>query len=640
MASLKDRFGSLFQRERVKPTVEQGVAGFAVYGGYVHAKDYNPSLYGYNRWRKVEDILATVSVVASGLRFMSNLVSRPGWSWEPADDSPAAKEAAEFMESVLEDLDTSWTRIVRRSVMFKFHGYMAQEWIAKRREDGAIGLKAIEVRPQHTITKWDVDEAGQILGLVQSDPQTGRELYLPRGKLVYLVDDTLTDRPDGMGWYHHMVDSADRLKSLLDLESIGFERDLRGIPVGRVPFQEINRMVTDNKLTQAQADEMVAGMREFVAMQRKTSNSGMVLDSKPYESKSDTGINPTSVMQWGLELLTGNPGSIEELGAAVERFEFNMALLMGTEVMLTGRGGEGSRALSEDKSRNLYLSANAILWDLAEAVDRDIRDPIWAMNGFPDELKPKANVEDVSYKDAQMISQVLADMAQAGAVLAPDDPAIDDLRQLLGISEAKPLDSAMIAAMNGKPDPAGDPDDDGGDGDDPNASDEVAAEAAANKAVGRSLYMRRNLTAQSATAFIDWAKAQGFATTTPADELHVTVAFSRDLVDWAMIDQGDASLSVKGGPRTVEALGDKGAVVLKFRSKELQERWQEIVDLGASWDWPSYTPHVTITYQGGDVDPAGIEPYDGPLEFGPEQISEVVDDWEKSITEKAKPNSD
>ena len=155
----------------------------------------------------------------------------------------------------------------------------------------------------------------------------------------------------------------------------------------------------------------------------------------------------------------------------------------------------------------------------------------------------------------------------------------------------------------------------------------------------RTLYVQRKLL--NAAEFIAWAKAQGFETTTPADDLHVTVAFSRQPVDWmkageAWNNDKDGKLTVNpGGARIVEPLGDKGAVVLLFNSSELSWRHEAIKrDAGASWDFPEYQPHVTITYSGGDLDLSKVEPYRGKLVFGPELFSEVDDDWSSKLTEE------
>lgn len=159
-----------------------------------------------------------------------------------------------------------------------------------------------------------------------------------------------------------------------------------------------------------------------------------------------------------------------------------------------------------------------------------------------------------------------------------------------------------------------------------------------NDAAPRTLYVQRKLL--NAAEFIAWAKAQGFSTTTPADDLHVTVAFSRRPVDWMKVGETwsndkDGKLTVApGGARLVEPLGDKGAVVLLFNSSELSWRHEAIKrDADASWDFPSYQPHVTISYKAGDLDLSRIEPYRGRLIFGPEIFSEVDEDWSEKLTE-------
>jgi HK97 family phage prohead protease len=153
----------------------------------------------------------------------------------------------------------------------------------------------------------------------------------------------------------------------------------------------------------------------------------------------------------------------------------------------------------------------------------------------------------------------------------------------------------------------------------------------------KSLYVSRGLL--NADDFIAWAKEAGFAKTLAADDMHVTVAFSRKPVDWAAAGEHLESIIVppaseqKDGERSIEKLGDKGAVVLRFESPELADRWQQFRDIGASWDWPGYKPHVTITYAGGDVDLDGIEPYQGELRFGPERFAELDENWTDKVIE-------
>jgi len=152
----------------------------------------------------------------------------------------------------------------------------------------------------------------------------------------------------------------------------------------------------------------------------------------------------------------------------------------------------------------------------------------------------------------------------------------------------------------------------------------------------RTLYVQRKLI--NTAEFLKWAKGQGFTTTEPAEDLHVTVLYSRAEVDWLKMgaawnedDKGNLTVPA-GGARIVEALGDKGAVVLLFNSSALSWRHEEMVRQGASHDFDEYQPHVTITYEKPDeLDLEKVKPFTGKLVFGPEIFEEIEDDQRKGI---------
>ncbi|HGQ7364003.1 TPA: phage portal protein [Pseudomonas aeruginosa] len=156
-------------------------------------------------------------------------------------------------------------------------------------------------------------------------------------------------------------------------------------------------------------------------------------------------------------------------------------------------------------------------------------------------------------------------------------------------------------------------------------------------AAARTLYVSRKVL--NAGAIIDWAKAQGFETTLPAEDLHVTVAYSKTPVDWMAVAQAWTNkpngnlTSSAGGPRMVEQFGE-GAIVLLFNNTELTWRHQDILDAGASWDWPDYQPHITFTYQPGSVDLDQVEPYRGVIELGPEIFEEITPSWSDDLNEE------
>ncbi|MBY0297753.1 MAG: DUF1073 domain-containing protein [Methylobacterium sp.] len=149
-------------------------------------------------------------------------------------------------------------------------------------------------------------------------------------------------------------------------------------------------------------------------------------------------------------------------------------------------------------------------------------------------------------------------------------------------------------------------------------------------ATPRTLYVSRKLI--NGNDVIAWARSQGFTDLMPASALHVTIAFSRTPIDWMKVGQtwqGDELKISAGGPRVIERFGE--ATVLLFASDELRWRWQEIRDAGASWDHPEYQPHVTFSWKAGDFDLSRVQPYNGPLVFGPEIFETVDEDWRAKV---------
>lgn len=429
---------------KASPSKEVGGSGTPVFGGYISDGEKNPLLSPARRYETAADILANISVVAASVRYFLNLLAKPKWAVEPADDSAEAKAMAEFVESVMAELPVSWTRIIRRSGMYRFHGFSLQEWTTFKREDGRIGYVAIDTRPQHTIERWERNEDDEIIGVWQRLPQTGNEVPIDRWKLIYLVDDTLSDSPDGLGWFRHLVEPASRLKDYLILEKTGFERNLAGVPIGRAPITAINNSIKGGFMTKADGDAAIKGLEDFVKLEIKKKNTGLVLDSQHFEDVTSDGSKASAVAQWGIELLTGDSSGIAELGAAIQRINVEMARIIGTDNMFTGSDGSGSLALSKDKSTNLYLNVDSTLEEMAEQFDHDFIGPLWVLNGFDEKLKPKFKPEDVAFKDVEQVAAVLRDMALAGAILSPDDPAINDLRDMMGVPHQEdPLSTAL-----------------------------------------------------------------------------------------------------------------------------------------------------------------------------------------------------
>jgi hypothetical protein len=155
------------------------------------------------------------------------------------------------------------------------------------------------------------------------------------------------------------------------------------------------------------------------------------------------------------------------------------------------------------------------------------------------------------------------------------------------------------------------------------------------KTAPKTLYVQRRLL--NGDAVLAWARSQGIESTLPPEDMHATIAFSRALVDWSQLTPDPHQLSIIEAGREVHQFPARttpnGALVLKFESAQLRKRWQEFKDAGASLDFPEYEPHITLTYSVPEANVTAIEPYRGPLVFGPEEFAEVNEGWANEIVE-------
>lgn len=410
---------------------EVGVTGANLVGGYIVEEEKDSTLVGVQKYQTFSNILLNTTIVAASVRYYLNLVTKAGWRFT-ASEADTDKKYSELVEEILGDMLTPWHRVIRRAAMYRFYGYSVHEWTAKQREDGQWGFLDVAIRPQRTIQRWEVDPKGRVLGIYQTDPETSAEYFIPRWKMMYVLDDSLNDSPEGVGIFRHLVYPSRRLARYEQLEGYAFESDLRGTPVARAPLSEMNRKLAAGDIDQKTYNEWLAPVKKFLQAHVKSPRLGMLLDSAPYSGK-DEAATPSQVYQWAVELLRGSPTSLLENAAAIERENLQMARVMGTEHLLIGGDGKGSMALSTDKSHNFALIVESSLKEVGGAVAKDIVDTLWLMNGWDPKYKPITEPEPIRFRNPEQITSAILDMARAGAVITPQDPVVNALRDVLNL---------------------------------------------------------------------------------------------------------------------------------------------------------------------------------------------------------------
>lgn len=430
------------KKGKTNPAKPVGAPGTPIWGGYVESNEKNPDLIGIKRYKTFSEMLANVTIIAAGVRYYLNLIAKSTWTVVPADESPQAKEYAEIIETQMNSMETSWAGVVKRSAMSRFYGFSIQAWTAIK-VDGVILFKDIAPRPQSTIERWDREDSGYINGVGQRSPQTGEELYLPRDRIIYMVDDSLNDSPEGLGLFRHITSASARLQRFEQLEGFGFETDLRGIPIGRAPLNAMNEAVKNGSLTAEEREVALSPLKTFMKKHIVNPALGYFMDSSSYISTGDN-RNVSSTPKWDLELLKGGSTSQPEVAKAIERITREIARTLNVEGLLLG-GESGTQALSVDKSLNLAVVVDSALDEIAETFEKDIIKRIGELNGWDLSLLPKFKTEAIRHRDIKQLTQALKDLADSGVMISPEDPLVNEILELMGLS---PLDLKLERGLD------------------------------------------------------------------------------------------------------------------------------------------------------------------------------------------------
>lgn len=336
-------------------------------------------------------ILEHCHIVSAGARIFQDFCAQARWSFQGEDES--AIEAA--TELLINGVD--FEMLVRRAAMYRYWGYSIHEWTASRRRDGLVGFADIGSRSQSTILRFDRDERGAVTAVHQMSQR------IPREKVLYLVDNSLNDMPEGLGLLHHVKNSALKLQKYETLEGFGYSSNLRGLPIGRVPYLELQQKVEDGDISQEMAQKLIDSVTNFVEATIRTEAKGTTLDSSVWQTTDETGRRPGTKDKSGVTLLQGASQGQAEVSDAIRRVTREIARILGIDAVLLGEDSAGSFALAKEKSSHLYIMVDSTLKALEKAFQRDLVECLWNLNGFSPETMPRLKYEKPEFKTTDEI---------------------------------------------------------------------------------------------------------------------------------------------------------------------------------------------------------------------------------------------
>ena len=441
--SIGSAIGSFFgfggKPAKTPTTQASGSDGEMAPGGFPVSFEKNPDLVGTNLQKTLINTLHQTTIVASAVRAYLGLCGSASWHAEANEaGGKNGQKGADLVEFGLIDatMPNPWQQCVEKQSYFHLGGFAIHEWTIRRRKDGRVVFAELGHRPQSTIWRWQKDDERKPLQGVEQLTIWGNRWYMPRERIWYTVDNTLTDSPQGMGILRHVVDPAHRLQLLTRWEAFAYEKDLRGIPVGLAPLEELAAKAKTEGLSGQKANDFIAGYTNPLTnllenhLKGQQNNTALLLSSATYTTK-DQAQTPSAVPKWALKLLQGDSGPLDQLNKSIQRITWEIATLLQAEWLLIGMSN-GTYNLHDNKTALMAQAINRTLTRVGDTATADLARPLVSMNGLdPEVCTPKLRADPIASDAVDQVTKSLMQLAMAGAPLQPDDPAIDQIRRRL-----------------------------------------------------------------------------------------------------------------------------------------------------------------------------------------------------------------
>lgn len=425
---------------------EIGTTGLRRFGGYVH-EEFLPQLRWPQASRIYEEMEGNDPVIGAVLYMCEQLIRGASWRVEAGGTQAVDEQARLFVEECMHDMSTTWVDTIAEILTMLPYGFAWHEEVYKRRvgdvrdpkgkskySDGRIGWRRLPGRAQRTIEEWLFDEGrqgihsdGGLIAAIQTSSTDYIKRVIPLEKSLLFRTKVRYNNPEGRSLLRNAYRPWYFKKHIEEIEGIGIERDLAGLPILQPP---------ENVDVWNPNDETAAAMRSqgerLVRNIRRDQNEGVLL---PFG--------------WDLRLLSTGSRRQFDTNAIINRYDQRIAVTLLADIVMLGADKMGSFALAEVKSSLLSASLDTILKSIAEVFNRYAIPRLLKLNAFPGLTSyPKLTTSNVLVPSLTEIARYIQALSGAQMNLFPDENLEGFLRTVAGMPGRSSASAQTPAADN------------------------------------------------------------------------------------------------------------------------------------------------------------------------------------------------
>jgi len=397
---------------------EIGFSGLKRSGG-VLLEEFLPALRGKRGRDVFIEMRDNDPIVGASLLAIKNLTRQADWRVEPGGQSEADVEAARFIDGALHDTEIPFKQFVSQAMSMLVFGWSWFEIVFKRRngnafdlasgsrfDDGRIGWRKFAIRSQDSLHQWEFDDDGNVIAMEQRASPNFKLRRIPRSKSLHFVTMSTTGSPEGKSILRNSFRSWHFRKRIEELEGIGLERDLAGIPKVTVPPRLLSDSASDRDKQQLQ---YVVNMAKRV---RNDEEAAIIIPALFDEDGNRT---------FDFELMSTRGRKNFDTTGIIERKSREIAMSMLSDFIVLGHESVGSFALASSKTNLFSVAIGAFLDVIAEEINRRAIPQLLSINGMTDVEIPTLVHSDIETIDLEALARYVSALSGAGIDLTGED---------------------------------------------------------------------------------------------------------------------------------------------------------------------------------------------------------------------------
>lgn len=421
-------------------TSEIGVTGIVRYGGIIDDEPLS-DLRGMRRTQTIKQMISNDPTIGALLFSIKMLIRQMTWRVDAVSEDQEDERAAELVRTALfEDMSLSWKDMLSDVVSFLPWGWSFHETVYKYRDgnstdptrrsrftDGLIGWRKMPIRRQETLYEWVFDESGGIQAMKQQAAPDYVVREIPIEKAVLFRTESAGGNPEGYSVLRNAYRPWRMKTRIENLEGIGIERDLAGLPVAYLPPEYMAPTATDAQRA------VFESVKTLVTNIRRDEQEGIVMPMAYDASGHKT---------FDLQLLSSGGDRQFDIDGTVNRYDHRILMSVMADFMMLGAEKVGSLALSSDKTDLFAVALGAWADSIADIMNTHPIPRLIRLNGMSVKDTPKLRHGDIETPDLAELADFVQKTVSAGA-MTPDRTLEDALRSAANLPEL-PEDEARV----------------------------------------------------------------------------------------------------------------------------------------------------------------------------------------------------